>query len=55
MRWRHEHGVLRQTSLAAGDATVRAAADVAWLHGFLGTLALTGAHHDAVAELFAAT
>lgn len=42
MRWQHEDGLLRETSLAAADVTVRAAADVAWLHDFLGTLALTG-------------
>jgi homoserine kinase type II len=43
VEWRHEQGVLRQTSLAPDASAVdRSADDVGWLHGFLTTLAPTG-------------
>jgi Ser/Thr protein kinase RdoA (MazF antagonist) len=43
VEWRHEQGLLRQTLLAADVGTVeRTSDDVAWLHGFLGSLAPTG-------------
>ena len=42
VEWRHEQGLLRQTLLADDGAAERAAADTAWLHGFLARLASTG-------------
>jgi homoserine kinase type II len=42
VEWRQERGLLRQTVLADGAAAERTAADIAWLHGFLGKLASTG-------------
>jgi Ser/Thr protein kinase RdoA (MazF antagonist) len=41
VRWRHAHGLLRQT-LLAGQVNTEPAVDVAWLHGFLSELAPTG-------------
>jgi Ser/Thr protein kinase RdoA (MazF antagonist) len=44
VEWRHEQGLLRQTSLTddAVAAAEQIAADVGWLHGFLSSLAPTG-------------
>jgi Ser/Thr protein kinase RdoA (MazF antagonist) len=43
VRWGHDQGLLRQTSLAADDAAgERAADDIRWLHEFLSRLAPTG-------------
>jgi Ser/Thr protein kinase RdoA (MazF antagonist) len=41
VEWRQERGLLRQTVLADSDAE-RMTGDIAWLHGFLSSLASTG-------------